>query len=52
MRLSELTLCANRADVLKRRIRSAKGAVSAQRPGIVELAIREAEWIAERLRAL
>ena len=51
MKQSELTFCANRADVLKRKIRRAKALVNSQRPVIVEEAIEVAEDIAARLRA-
>ena len=51
MKQSELTLCTNRSVDLTRKIRSAKGVVNSQQPAIVEEAIAQAEWIAERLRA-
>ncbi len=50
MKQSELTLCASKADDLKRTIRDARGVVNSQQPAIVEQAIRQAEWIADRLR--
>lgn len=50
MKQSELTFCANRAQVLKTKIRRAKGVVNAQQPAIVEEAIEVAQDIVDRLR--
>lgn len=50
MKQSTLTYCANRAAVLRSKIRFAKGVVNAQAPAIIEDAIQLAEEIAARLR--
>ncbi len=51
MKQSELTFCANRAQVLTTKIRRAKAVVNSQQPAVVAEAIELCEDIIERLRA-
>ncbi len=51
MKQTELTFCANRAQVLKKKIQRAKSVVNAQQPAVVEEAIEVAQEIVDRLRA-
>jgi hypothetical protein len=51
MKQSELTFCANRAQVLTTKIRRAKAITNAQQPAVVAEAIEVAEDIVDRLRA-
>ncbi len=51
MKQSELTFCANRAQVLTVKIRRAKAITNAQQPAVVEEAIEVAQEIIDRLQA-
>ncbi|KKN01835.1 hypothetical protein LCGC14_1123710 [marine sediment metagenome] len=51
MKQSELTFCANRAQVLTTKIRHAKSVTNAQQPAVVEEAIEVAQEIVDRLQA-
>ena len=51
MKQSELTFCANRAQVLAKKIRRAKSVVNAQQPAVVEEAVEVAQEIVDRLQA-
>ncbi len=51
MNTSDLTFCANRAQVLTTKIRRARAINHAQQPAVVEEAIEVAQEIIERLRA-
>ncbi len=51
MKQTELTICANRAQVLTTKIRRAKAVANAAQPAVVAEAIEVAQEIIDRLRA-